>query len=101
MENVNTNFFEEPNLCLDTAQEQKLEGDFRYTHSRVIAHSEEISFYGGHAREHQVANASFDLIANHGEKVYKLHFFNGIFDSVFVKYLATVICFMGFSLNNQ
>ena len=74
----------------DTAQEQKLEGEFRFTHSRVITHAEEIAFYGGNEREKQVANGSFDKIYRHVDKVHKLHFVNGIFDSIFVKYLATV-----------
>ncbi|KAG2173801.1 hypothetical protein INT43_005221 [Umbelopsis isabellina] len=42
-----------------TAIEQKLEGDFRFTHSRIIAHSEEIAFYGGGNREREVVDSSF------------------------------------------
>src|SRR5690606_2519798 len=43
-----------------TAQEQKLEGDFRFHHARIITHAEEIAFYGGHERERGVINSSFD-----------------------------------------
>jgi ATP-binding cassette subfamily D (ALD) protein 3 len=74
----------------DTSQEQKLEGEFRYAHSRVITHSEEIAFYGGHEKEKQIVNSSFDKISRHVTRVYQMRFLNGIFDSVFVKYLATV-----------
>ena len=77
-------------LTVDTAQEQKLEGEFRFAHSRVITHAEEIAFYGGNQREKQIANESFSKIYNHVQKVYSMHFLNGIFDSIFVKYLATV-----------
>ncbi|CAJ0878179.1 3104_t:CDS:10 [Entrophospora sp. SA101] len=65
-----------------TAIEQKLEGDFRFTHSRIITHSEEIAFYGGNNREKAVVNGSFDKIVRHVKKIYRLRFFNGIIDSV-------------------
>ncbi|TPX33695.1 hypothetical protein SmJEL517_g03466 [Synchytrium microbalum] len=76
-----------------TAQEQKLEGDFRFTHSRVITHSEEIAFYGGNQREKAVANASFDHIVRHQDRINWLHFINGIFDSILVKYCATMTAY--------
>jgi ATP-binding cassette subfamily D (ALD) protein 3 len=50
-----------------TAQEQKLEGEFRYTHSRIITHAEEIAFYKGSDTEKQGANKSFDTIYRHVE----------------------------------
>lgn len=49
-------------LIVDIAIEQALEGQFRYAHSRVIAHSEEISFYRGADREQSVANAAFKKV---------------------------------------
>ncbi|KAJ3088108.1 ATP-binding cassette sub- D member 3, partial [Quaeritorhiza haematococci] len=76
-----------------TAQEQKLEGEFRFTHSRIITHSEEIAFYGGSQREKELANSSFDRIYRHVERVYRLHFANGIFDSILVKYMATMTAY--------
>ncbi|CAG8601071.1 9614_t:CDS:10, partial [Ambispora leptoticha] len=76
-----------------TAIEQKLEGDFRFTHSRIIAHSEEIAFYRGGEREKGVVNASFDKILRHVKKIYRLRFANGIFDSVLVKYCATMTAY--------
>ncbi|KAJ3224334.1 ATP-binding cassette sub- D member 3 [Clydaea vesicula] len=76
-----------------TANEQKLEGEFRYTHSRIITHAEEIAFYQGNKREKEVANKSFDKIYRHVQQVYRVHFMNGIFDSVLVKYLATMTAY--------
>ncbi|RIA80538.1 ABC transporter transmembrane region 2-domain-containing protein [Glomus cerebriforme] len=76
-----------------TAMEQKLEGDFRFTHSRIITHSEEIAFYGGGERERAVVNGSFDKIVRHVKKIYRLRFANGIFDSVLVKYCATMTAY--------
>ncbi|KAI7903409.1 ABC transporter transmembrane region 2-domain-containing protein [Cokeromyces recurvatus] len=76
-----------------TAIEQKLEGDFRFTHSRIITHSEEIAFYRGGEREKEVVNNTFQKISNHVRKVYTLRFLNGIFDSVLVKYCATMTAY--------
>ena len=76
-----------------TAQEQKLEGDFRFNHSRIITHAEEIAFYGGHNREKVLVNASFDAIIKHVRRVYQMRFANGVFDSILVKYLATMTAY--------
>ncbi|KAI9139562.1 ABC transporter transmembrane region 2-domain-containing protein [Paraphysoderma sedebokerense] len=76
-----------------TAQEQKLEGDFRYCHSRIITHSEEIAFYGGAEREKSIVNSAFTKIQKHIQTVILLRFGNGIVDSVFVKYLATTLAY--------
>ncbi|CEG79548.1 Putative ATP-binding cassette, subfamily D (ALD), member 3 [Rhizopus microsporus] len=76
-----------------TATEQKLEGDFRFAHSRIITHSEEIAFYRGGEREKEVVNNTFEKISNHVRKVYTLRFLNGIFDSVLVKYCATMTAY--------
>ncbi|ORX48562.1 hypothetical protein DM01DRAFT_1368173 [Hesseltinella vesiculosa] len=82
-----------PPFARYTAIEQRLEGDFRFTHSRIIAHSEEVAFYGGGQREKEVVNNSFQKIVNHERKVYTLRFLNGIFDSVLVKYCATMTAY--------
>jgi ABC-type uncharacterized transport system fused permease/ATPase subunit len=36
-----------PNFAKMTAKQQKLEGDFRFNHSRLLMHAEEIAFYRG------------------------------------------------------
>ncbi|KAG9283947.1 hypothetical protein G9A89_005454 [Geosiphon pyriformis] len=64
------------------AIEQKFEGDFRFTHSRIMTYSEEIAFYGGGEREKSLVNSSFDKILRHVKKIYRLRFANGILDSV-------------------
>nr|CAG8440986.1 13659_t:CDS:10 [Entrophospora candida] len=61
--------------------------------SRIITHSEEIAFYGGNNREKAVVNGSFDKIVRHVKKIYRLRFFNGIIDSVLVKYCATMTAY--------
>jgi ATP-binding cassette subfamily D (ALD) protein 3 len=78
---------------VDTAEEQKLEGEFRFVHSRVLTHAEEIAFYQGGKTELQAVNRAYHKVQDQGEEVMQLRFFHGIFDSVFVKYLATVFPF--------
>ena len=75
------------------AKEQSLEGEFRHTHSRLIGHSEEIAFYGGAAKEKQIANGNFQKIVDHANRVFFLKFGNGIIDSVLVKYCATQLAY--------
>ncbi len=76
-----------------TAKEQSLEGEFRYAHSRVIAHSEEIAFYRGAERERGLLDGIFDRIVGHAQRVQILKFANGIVDSVLVKYCATQLAY--------
>ncbi|KAL3899843.1 MAG: hypothetical protein SGCHY_001757 [Lobulomycetales sp.] len=76
-----------------TATEQKLEGEFRFTHSRVITHAEEIAFFQGGTREKAAADSSFDRIYNHASRVLRITGVNGIFDSIMVKYLATITAY--------
>jgi ABC-type uncharacterized transport system fused permease/ATPase subunit len=38
------------------------EGDFRWTHSRIVRHSESIAFYKGEESEEKVAGSRFDKI---------------------------------------
>lgn len=76
-----------------TAQEQKLEGDFRFNHSRVINHAEEIAFYRGQEKEKTLINQSFESIKRHTRRIFQLRFANGVFDSILVKYLATMTAY--------
>jgi len=74
-----------------TAEEQKLEGEYRLHHSRLITHSEEIAFYGGAKREKMYINMAFDRVVQLMRKIFYLRFWNGIWDSLLVKYLATIV----------
>lgn len=48
-----------------TVTEQKLEGEFRYINSRLIANSEEVAFYNGNNREKLIVMASYQkLVSN-------------------------------------
>jgi len=44
------------------AEEGKLEGEFRFAHSRIITNAEEIAFYGGQKAEKQILTRSEDCM---------------------------------------
>jgi len=74
-----------------TAEAQRLEGQFRYCHNRLITHSEEIAFYGGHVREKNIINDVFSHIVTHMDVFYRKLFYQGIFDGFLVKYGAVML----------
>lgn len=74
-----------------TSEEQRLEGEYRLHHSRLIAHSEEIGFYGGAKREKLYINMAFNRVVQLMHKIFRLRFWNGIWDSLLVKYMATIV----------
>lgn len=47
-----------------TVVEQKLEGEYRYINSRLIANSEEIAFYNGNNREKLTVLAAFNKLVS-------------------------------------
>jgi ATP-binding cassette subfamily D (ALD) protein 3 len=47
-----------PNFAKMTVKSQKLEGDFRFNHSRLLMHAEEIAFYRGWGIEKNLVRSS-------------------------------------------
>jgi len=81
-----------------TVMEQKLEGEYRYINSRLIAHSEEVAFFGGNNREKFIILASFHRLMNHLRKFLKFKVLMGVLDNVLGKYFATVVGFYAVSM---
>jgi ATP-binding cassette, subfamily D (ALD), member 3 len=63
------------------AQEQKLEGEYRLRHSRLIAHAEEVAFYSGGSYEQRHINLAFDHCKAHACKIFGARWRIGIFDA--------------------
>lgn len=80
------------------ATEQKLEGEYRLHHSRLITHSEEIAFFGGGSREKIYINAAFDNLTTHLKRLFAARWRNGFVDSILVKYVATIVGYLVVSL---
>ncbi|KAJ1522243.1 hypothetical protein ONE63_002549 [Megalurothrips usitatus] len=81
-----------------TAEEQKLEGEFRYINSRLITNSEEIAFYNGNSREKLTMLASFKKLTDHLRKFLEFRTIVGVVDNIVAKYFATVVGFVAFSV---
>jgi ATP-binding cassette subfamily D (ALD) protein 3 len=74
-----------------TAVEQQLEGEYRHLHNELLAHSEEIAFYNGQEWEEKNIDAGFNRLYAHTDMVLGKKFLMGIFDSMLVKYGATMV----------
>jgi ATP-binding cassette subfamily D (ALD) protein 3 len=74
-----------------TAEQQRLEGDYRYVHSRTINYAEEIAFFGGQKKERQVMDTTFDRLYRHMRNIFTKQAWLGVIDSWLVKYGATMI----------
>ena len=74
-----------------TAQEQRLEGEYRSLHSDLLTHSEEVAFYNGHEWERRNIDAGFNKLYSHVSFVLKKRFLMGIYDSMLVKYGAVMV----------
>lgn len=70
---------------------QRLEGDFRSSHHRLIIRSEEIAFYGGHDREKQMLNEQYMRLENHTKYVLNQQFGMKAFNGFLQKY-GSVMC---------
>ncbi|XP_020286693.1 ATP-binding cassette sub-family D member 3 [Pseudomyrmex gracilis] len=81
-----------------TVKEQRLEGEYRHIHSRLITNSEEISFYGGNNREKLTMLTSFHKLVTHLRKFLEFKVFTGVIDNFVGKYFATVVGFYAVSL---
>ncbi|KAJ2391954.1 ATP-binding cassette long-chain fatty acid transporter pxa2, partial [Coemansia sp. RSA 2559] len=68
------------------AQEQRLEGEFYFTHSRLIEHAEEIALYRGHEAEKRTITRRYLRLIRHVNRVFRLNVFYGMLEDFVVKY---------------
>ncbi|KAJ1966159.1 ATP-binding cassette long-chain fatty acid transporter pxa2 [Dipsacomyces acuminosporus] len=68
------------------AQEQKLEGEFYFTHSRLIEHAEEIALYRGHEAEKRTITRKYLRLVRHINRIFRLNVFYGMLEDFIVKY---------------
>ena len=69
------------------AEEQRLEGDFRFVHSRVIENAEEIALYSGAELEKQNLDVGFRALLRHVVKIYRSRAWHGMLEDFFIKYV--------------
>lgn len=77
-----------------------MEGKFRANHKEIISHSEEIAFYNGNKWELNKLKDTFKTLYKHIISVQNKKFFMGVFDSMLVKFGATIVgtCALAFPI---
>ncbi|KAH6847877.1 ABC transporter transmembrane region 2-domain-containing protein [Chaetomium sp. MPI-CAGE-AT-0009] len=78
------------------ADEARLEGEFRFQHSRLIDHSEEVALYAGHAAEKDTLDKGYFTLIKHINYLLRKRFYHGFMEDYVVKYiwgaLGLILC---------
>ncbi|KAL1922656.1 uncharacterized protein VTP21DRAFT_10195 [Calcarisporiella thermophila] len=78
------------------AEEQRLEGEFRFRHTRLIENAEEIALYGGHAVEKDVLDRSYLALIRHVNRIFRARVPHGMLEDFIIKYffgaIGLVLC---------
>jgi len=69
------------------AEEARLEGEFRFGHSRLIENAEEIAFYNGQEVEKNIIERAYFSLTHHINRVYGLRFQYSLAEDFVVKWL--------------
>ena len=76
------------------AEEAKLEGEFRFQHSRLIDYSEEIALYYGHEAEKDTLDKGYFTLIKHVNRILKRKLVHGIMEDYVVKYTWTALGYL-------
>ncbi|OZJ05286.1 hypothetical protein BZG36_01957 [Bifiguratus adelaidae] len=68
------------------AEEQRLEGEYRFTHSRVIENSEEIALYGGHEIERDTLDKKYFALIKHVNRIFRMRIPHSMLEDFIIKY---------------
>ncbi|KAJ4197592.1 ATP-binding cassette long-chain fatty acid transporter pxa2 [Fusarium falciforme] len=78
------------------ADEARLEGEFRFQHSRLIDYSEEIALYGGHSAEKDTLDKGYFTLIKHVNYILRRRFYHGFMEDFVIKYfwgaLGLLLC---------
>ena len=80
------------------AEEARLEGEFRFQHSRLIDNSEEIALYHGHETEKDTLDKGYFTLIKHVNRILRRRFYHALMEDFVIKYfwgaLGLVLCSM-------
>ncbi|KAH6891239.1 ABC transporter transmembrane region 2-domain-containing protein [Thelonectria olida] len=80
------------------ADEARLEGEFRFQHSRLIDYSEEIALYAGHKAEKDTLDKGYFTLIKHVNYILRRRFYHGFMEDFVIKYfwgaLGLLLCSM-------
>ncbi|RIB14190.1 ABC transporter transmembrane region 2-domain-containing protein [Gigaspora rosea] len=78
------------------AEEQRLEGEFRFTHSRLIENAEEIALYSGHEVEKYILDRNYFALIKHINRIFRKRIYHGMMEDFIIKYfwgaMGLVLC---------
>ncbi|KAG6018457.1 hypothetical protein E4U41_003883, partial [Claviceps citrina] len=78
------------------ADEARLEGEFRYQHSRLIDYSEEVALCGGHEAEKDTLDKGYFTLIKHVNHILRRRFYHGFMEDFVIKYfwgaLGLLLC---------
>ncbi|KAK4678421.1 ATP-binding cassette long-chain fatty acid transporter pxa2 [Podospora pseudoanserina] len=78
------------------ADEARLEGEFRFQHSRLIDHSEEVALYAGHEAEKDTLDKGYFTLIKHVNYILRRRFYHGFMEDFVIKYfwgaLGLLLC---------
>lgn len=69
------------------AEEQRLEGEFRFSHSRLIENAEEVALYNGQEVEKNVIERHYFSLIRHVNRIFRLRLWHGMVEDGIVKWL--------------
>lgn len=78
------------------ADEARLEGEFRFQHSRLIDYSEEIALYSGHEAEKDTLDKGYFTLIKHVNRILRRRFWHACMEDFVIKYfwgaLGLMLC---------
>lgn len=78
------------------ADEARLEGEFRFQHSRLIDYSEEVALYSGHEAEKDTLDKGYFTLIKHVNYILRRRFYHGVMEDFVIKYfwgaLGLILC---------
>lgn len=78
------------------ADEARLEGEFRFQHSRLIDYGEEVALYAGHEAEKDTLDKGYFTLIKHVNYILRRRFYHGFMEDFVIKYfwgaLGLVLC---------
>lgn len=78
------------------ADEARLEGEFRFQHSRLIDYSEEVALYNGQEAEKDTLDKGYFTLIRHVNRILRRRFYHGVMEDFVIKYfwgaLGLMLC---------
>ncbi|KAK4935616.1 ATP-binding cassette long-chain fatty acid transporter pxa2 [Elasticomyces elasticus] len=76
------------------AEEARLEGEFRFQHTRLIDYSEEIALYGCHEAEKDSLDKGYFTLIKHVNRILRRRFYHGFMEDFVIKYFWSALGLM-------